>query len=199
MPDTEPPEIFVLSGPNGAGKSTTAMVLLPEELAVRQFVNADMIAAELSPFSPESSAFEAGRLMLQRIRSLRTLRRTFAFETTLATRSYVTFLRDAQLDGFVVHVIYVWLSSVALAQSRVAARVRQGGHHISPEIVERRYWRGLRNFFSLFVPLVNTWTLFDNSGDEVRMVARGAKDRSRVIYQATVYDIIVRSANHETV
>lgn len=196
MPNPHP-EIFVLSGPNGAGKSTTATVLLPESLGVEQFVNADLIAQGLSPFAPEKSAIEAGRLMLRRIRELRRRGESFAFETTLATRTYAPFLRDAQAAGYVVHLIYVWLSSVELARSRVAVRVQQGGHDVPAEVIERRYWRGLRNFFALYRPLVDTWTLCDNSADQVVIVADGEKNGEVTVLEQATYDRICKDGTDE--
>lgn len=181
------PEIFVLSGPNGAGKSTTAMVLVPESLGIQEFVNADLIAKGLSPFAPASSAIEAGKLMLKRIRDLRTQRKSFAFETTLASRFYLRFLPEAQHAGFLVHIIYIWLSSVELALSRVALRVRQGGHDVPADVVERRYMRGLRNFFDSYQPLADTWTLCDNSGDELVIVARGEMGHSELVLEPERY------------
>lgn len=190
------PEIFVLSGPNGAGKSTTATVLLPETLSIEQFVNADLIAQGLSPFAPTSSALEAGRIMHRRIRELRDRRQSFAFETTLASRSYVRFLEDAQQSGFVVHLAFIWLSSPELALSRVAVRVQQGGHDVPAETVRRRYWRGLRNFLGLYLPLANTWTLCDNSSTELVVVARGSQDTEPTILDTERFDRIREQARH---
>jgi len=198
MATTPTPEIFVLSGPNGAGKSTTATVLLPETLDVEQFVNAGLIALGLSPFAPEKSAIEAGRLMLRRIRELRRRGESFAFETTLATRTYAPFLRDAQAAGYVVHLIYVWLQNVELARSRVAVRVQQGGHDVPVEVVERRYLRGLRNFFSLYRPLADTWTLCDNSGDQVVIVADGEKTGEVTVFEPATYDRICKDGTDES-
>ncbi len=193
MPD---PEIFVLSGPNGAGKSTTATVLLPETLSIEQFVNADLIAQGLSPFAPTSSALEAGRIMHRRIRDLRDRCQSFAFETTLASRSYVRFLQDAQQSGFVVHLAFIWLSSPDLALSRVAVRVQQGGHDVPSETVRRRYWRGLRNFFGLYQPLANTWTLCDNSNTQLVVVARGSQDVEPTVLDVERFDRIREQASH---
>jgi predicted ABC-type ATPase len=190
------PEIFVLSGPNGAGKSTTATVLLPETLSIDQFVNADLIAKGLSPFAPLSSALEAGRIMHRRIRELRDRSYSFAFETTLASRSYVRFLEDAQQSGFVVHLAFIWLSSPELALSRVAVRVQQGGHDVPAETVRRRYWRGLRNFFDLYLPLANTWTLCDNSSTELEVVARGRQDTEPTVFDRQRFDRVRKQASH---
>lgn len=188
------PEIFVLSGPNGAGKSTTATVLLPETLSIEQFVNADLIAQGLYPFAPGTSALEAGRLMLSRIHELRSRRLSFAFETTLASRSYVPFLLEARQVGYLVHIAYIWLSSVNLALSRVANRVQEGGHDVPSETVERRFRRGLSNFFSLYQPLADTWTICDNSGEELAVVARGLKGAEVEVLNVNKYATIKRQA-----
>lgn len=190
-------ELFVLSGPNGAGKSTTASVLLPEELGVRQFVNADLIAQGLSPFAADQSAIEAGRLMLRRIHDLRLRRESFAFETTLSGRIYAPFLREAQTEGYLVHIIYIWLSSVELARSRVEARVRQGGHGVPADVIERRYWRGIRNFARLYQPLADEWTLCDNSGEEPVVIAEGGQGVSPTVYDPAAYERIQREAADE--
>ena len=190
------PEIFVLSGPNGAGKSTTARVLLPETLSIEQFVNADLIAQGLSPFAPQSSALEAGRLMLSRIHDFRSRGQSFAFETTLASRSYVTFLKEAQQGGYLVHIAYIRLSSVELAHSRVANRVQEGGHDVPRATVERRFWRGLQNFFTLYQPLADTWTLCDNSSVEPLVVAQGLKGAEVEVRDVNKYATIMRQAAH---
>ena len=190
------PEIFVLSGPNGAGKSTTATVLLPDTLSIEQFVNADLIAQGSGPFSPVGDAVEAGRVMLGRIHQLRDRGESFALETTLASRSYVPFLRQAQEAGYLVHIAYIWLVSVDLALSRIALRVQQGGYDVPRETVERRYLRGLRNFFELHRPLANTWTLCDNSGEELVIVARSERDAEPEVLHQQKYDTIRRQSGH---
>jgi predicted ABC-type ATPase len=168
------PQLFILSGPNGSGKSTTARVLLPKSLGVQQFVNADNIAEGLSPFAPETTAIQAGRLMIQRIQELMSDRQSFAFETTLAGKRNASLIKSASKAGYSVNLIYIWLSSPELALSRVADRVRQGGHPVPDDVVRRRYSRGLVNFFRLYRPLANTWTLCDNSGRELLIVAQGS-------------------------
>ena len=185
------PEIVVVAGPNGAGKSTTAPVLLRENLNIDQFVNADLIALGLSPLAPERSAFAAGRIMLKRIHKLSEEGMTFAFETTLAARSYAPFLRKAKQAGYLVHVIYIWLNSAELAVARVAHRVQQGGHNVPREVIERRYQRGLKNLFSIYIPLANSWTLCDNSGRELIVVAQGEGGAEPQVFDALKYDRIV--------
>jgi len=184
MPTMSRPEIFVIAGPNGAGKSTVAALVLPKRFHVNQFVNADVIQHTLGP---AASPITAGRIMLKRMRELRDAGETFAFETTLAARSYVPFLRDAQHAGYFIHLAFISLSSPNLAKSRVADRVREGGHDIPPADIERRYWRGLRNFFEYYRPLADAWTLCDNSGDRLLVVAQGSGADEPTIIHKTRY------------
>ena len=193
--DSERPQIFVLSGPNGAGKTTAAAVVLPERLGIDQFVNADLIARGLSPFAPDRMAFRAGRLMLERMRDLRAQQQSFGFETTLATRSYAPFLRSAQAAGYVVELVYIWLSNVDLALSRVRGRVAQGGHDVPADVVHRRYYRGLRNLFSIYIPTCDLWTLVDNSGDQLITVAHGGRDKQTEIADSERWTRIRRQAD----
>lgn len=144
---TDPaPSIIVIAGPNGAGKSTVAPALLRDTLLVNEYVNADVIAQGLSAFAPESAALRAGRVMLGRLHELAEARRTFAFETTLASRSFAPWLARQKRSGYLVNLVFLYLSSPELARERVAARVRLGGHDIPEKTVERRYTAGLRNF-----------------------------------------------------
>jgi predicted ABC-type ATPase len=128
------PHVIVVAGPNGAGKSTAAPRLLRDALSVREFVNADTIAAGLSAFRPESVAIAAGRIMLARMRVLAAAREDFAFETTLASRSFAPWLAGLQSGGYHVHLLFLWLRSPELAVSRVAERVRLGGHDVPADV-----------------------------------------------------------------
>jgi len=166
------PYVIVVAGPNGAGKSTTARHLLRDALEVSEFVNADDIAAGLSAFRPETVAVSAGRIMLARMRQLAAERANFAFETTLASRSLAPWLATLQRGGYRVHILFLWLHSADLAVSRVAERVRRGGHDVPEAVVRRRYGAGLMNFFRLYCPLADSWQLFDNSAGP-RPVAAG--------------------------
>jgi len=165
------PNVYVIAGCNGAGKTTASYTILPEILNCREFVNADEIARGLSPFQPETVAFEAGRIMLNRIRELMAQQVDFAFETTLSTRSYAALVKKAQEQGYHVILIFFWLNSIELAQERVKHRVSKGGHHIPELVIERRYNRGLRNFFDLYQKLVDTWVLYDNSEEKPVLIA----------------------------
>ncbi len=134
------PNLYIIAGCNGAGKTTASYTVLPEMLNCKEFVNADSIAAGLSPFNTESVAFEAGRIMLQRINTLLNDGVDFAFETTLATRSYVSLIKEAEALGYKISLLYFWLESPNMAKQRVAERVKEGGHSIPAEIIERRYY-----------------------------------------------------------
>ena len=157
------PKVVVIAGPNGAGKSTAAPAVLRNALQVNEFVNADTIAAGLSAFSPETVALTAGRIMLDRVRELAHDGRDFAFETTLASRTFATWLRRLQTDGYKFHLVYLWLPTVELAIARVAERVRRGGHGVPENIVRRRYDRSLNNFFNLYSRFADSWLMMDNS------------------------------------
>lgn len=170
------PRIIILAGPNGAGKTTMSKFVIPNAYDVREFVNADRIAAGLSAFSPESVAFEAGRIMLKRIHQLLNEGSSFAFETTLASKSFVRLIKRAHARGYEVTLVYVALPSVQMARRRVKKRVRAGGHDIAPEVIERRFHRGLANLIQLYIPVVDLWFVYDNSAPEVprRISAGGA-------------------------
>jgi len=157
--------IVIIAGPNGAGKTTFARELLPDDLGVKAFVNADLIAAGLEPFQPARAAFRAGRLMLSEITMHVASDRNFAFETTLSGRSYASKIPQWQRVGYWVTLIFLMLDDVDTALLRVAERVRQGGHDVPPDIVRRRFEAGWGNFNTLYKPLVDAWALYDNSGD----------------------------------
>lgn len=161
------PTLYIIAGCNGAGKTTASYSVLPDLLGCSEFVNADEIARGLSPFNPESVALEAGKLMLQRIETLLERKSTFAIETTLATRSYARLVVRARELGYQVVLLFFWLSSPEMAIERVAKRVSEGGHNIPKDIIIRRYWLGLKNFFNIFVPIVDSWMFFDNVDDTV--------------------------------
>lgn len=186
-------KLFIIGGCNGAGKTTASYTVLPEMLGCKEFVNADEIAKGLSPFNPESVAIEAGRLMLHRMEDLMAEGADFAFETTLATRSYVKFIHDAQRKGYFVTLVYFWLPSPELAFERVATRVREGGHNIPQEIVRRRYANGLRNLTQLYTPICDFWTIYDNSyaDQQIKIIASGQKNATIDIQDTLSYKAIL--------
>ncbi len=168
------PNLYIIAGCNGAGKTTTSYTVLPEILNCKEFVNADEIARGLSPFQPETVSFQAGRIMLKRIKELLTRKNDFGFETTLATRSYVHIIRQAKKQGYTVVLIYFWLESVDLAKARVKTRVEKGGHNIPFEVIERRYIRGLANFFDIYKDMTDNWIIYDNSHEVPVIMAKGS-------------------------
>lgn len=168
--------LYIIAGCNGAGKTTASFTVLPEMLKVREFVNADEIAAGLSPFNPEGVAIQAGRLMIDRVITLLKEGTNFAFETTLSTRSYVKLIRQAQRRGYFVTLLFFMLNTPEQAERRVAKRVSMGGHNIPIDVIYRRYFAGLRNLFQLYIPVVDCWTLYDNSNCPALKIASGWGD-----------------------
>lgn len=179
--------LYIIAGCNGAGKTTASFTILPEVLGCREFVNADEIAKGLSPFQPETVAFQAGRIMLGRIRELLNEGRTFAFETTLATKSYRNLVLEAQDLGYRVSLLYFWLDSPELAVDRVQKRVRHGGHNIPEDVVHRRYMAGLSNLFRIFMPIVDRWLIVDNTNNEPDVVAEKNEFEEVFIYDRLIF------------
>ena len=167
--------IIIIAGPNGAGKTTFAREYLPKEIGITSFINADLIAAGLSPFAPELAARRAGRLMLEEIDRCGAQGISFAFETTLAGKGYVHRISSWQSLGYVVKLVFLQLQSVEQAMARVQLRVRQGGHSIPPEVIARRFNAGLRNFETLYRLLVNEWQKIDNGGPAPRLLSEGGR------------------------
>ena len=171
----EPPIVIAVAGPNGAGKSTAAPMLLRGALDVTTFLNADVIAQGLAAYDPDSAAIAAGRALLARMRELCARRANFAFETTLAGRSYEPWLRRLLHEGYQFQLHYLWLPSADAAVQRVRERVATGGHNVPIEVIRRRYAAGIRNFHGLYRPLATLWRMYDNGGGgPPRLVARGA-------------------------
>jgi predicted ABC-type ATPase len=165
------PTLYIIAGPNGAGKTTAAYSLLPEIFKAFEFVNADEIARGVSPLNPEGAAFQAGRIMLSRLEELMGKQTSFAFETTLSGLSYLDLIKRAKKNNYYVILFFVYLSGIELAKQRVLSRVRKGGHNIPPDVIERRYIKGLRNF-SLYAEEVDSWYIYDNSGPEYILAAK---------------------------
>ncbi|MFZ2237855.1 MAG: zeta toxin family protein [Dokdonella sp.] len=157
-------KIIIIAGPNGAGKTTFARSFLPEEADLPRFINADLIAAGLAPFAPETAAIKAGRLMLEEIAQCAARGESFAFETTLAGLSYLRHIAGWRAQGYRVGLIFLSLPDAESATARVAARVRQGGHDIPEAVIRRRFAAGLENFLRRYRAAVDDWTLYDNAG-----------------------------------
>jgi len=189
------PNLYIIAGCNGAGKTTASYTILPEMLNCKEFVNADSIASGLSPFNQEEVAIEAGRIMLDRINALLQTGEDFAIETTLASKSYVSFIKKARNAGYKITLVYFWLGSPEEAKLRVASRVKKGGHHIPNEIVERRYFRGLRNLFNLYISACDFWTIVNNETGKPELVISGEAGHSKIIYNNDIWDIIKSQGN----
>lgn len=166
------PHAYVIAGPNGAGKTTFARDYLPLEVDCFEFINNDLIAAGLAPLKPELAQGRAARIVLSQLRDMVKQRRDFGFETTLAGRTYATMISDWKAHGYSIHLYYIWLPDVNLHIQRVADRVRQGGHDVPVEDIQRRYQRSLVNFFALYRPLATTWTIINNVNNKSNLVAR---------------------------
>jgi predicted ABC-type ATPase len=175
--------VVVLAGPNGAGKTTCAAYLLHEFLDVHEYVNADAIAQEVFGDASMVAHILPGKIMLRRLHRLGEAGADFAFETTLAPRSFAPWLRALTQRGYLFILLYIWLRSPELAVERVLTRAKLGGHHVPASVVRRRYWAGIRNFFRLYRPVAAVWKIYDNSSlSPPRCIAYGHRDReTRVV------------------
>lgn len=188
--------LYIIAGCNGAGKTTASFTILPEILDCREFVNADEIAKGLSPFQPEKVSFESGRIMLNRINELLLAGESFAFETTLSTRSYRGKLIEARKSGYTTTLLYFWLQSVDLARERVRSRVAEGGHNIDADIIERRYLRGIQNLFDIYLPIVDGAIIFDNSEGKYELLAQKNINGELSIENQPKFDLLKRYHDH---
>jgi predicted ABC-type ATPase len=158
-------KIIIIAGPNGAGKTSFARTFLPKEAQCLRFINADLIAAGLSPFAPEVAAIKAGRVMLEEIAACVRREESFAFETTLSGLGYLRHIQQWRAQGYLVSLYFLALPNVEAAIARVAERVRQGGHNIPEPVIRRRFIAGLRNFEQHYKAEVDDWTKYNNSGE----------------------------------
>jgi len=166
-------KIIIIAGPNGAGKTTFARSFLPKEAGILRFINADLIAVGLSPFSPEQMAITAGRLMLQEINNCANRNESFAFETTLSGLVWSQHIKRWQNLGYRIILYFLSLQKIELALLRVAERVKQGGHNIPEAVIHRRFQAGLFKFEQYYKPVVNEWTHYDNSSNEFILLDTG--------------------------
>ncbi len=167
------PKILIIAGPNGAGKTSFAKTFLPLEADCMRFLNADLIAAGLSPFAPEVAAVKSARLMLQEMAAAALSGESFAFETTLSGLTYIQHIKKWQEQGYHVSLFFLSLKSVEIAINRVAQRVQQGGHHIPEDVIRRRFAAGLKNFKERYRFIVDAWALYDNSESEPNLIQCG--------------------------
>lgn len=182
--------LYIIAGCNGAGKTTASFTILPEILNCKEFVNADEIAKGLSPFQPEKVSFEAGRIMINRINELLETNENFAFETTLSTKSYKNKIIEAKEKGYRVTLLFFWLQTIELAKERVKIRVSEGGHNIDPEVIERRFVRGIKNLFDIYLPIIDGAYIFDNSFGKHTLLAEKQKDNFLNILDQKKYNLL---------
>lgn len=174
--------LYIIAGCNGAGKTTASYTILPEIIECKEFVNADEIAKGLSPFQPEKVSFEAGRIMLNRINELLRENQSFAFETTLSTKSYKNKIIQAKGQGYTTILLFFWLNNIDLAKERVKSRVKEGGHNIPEHVIERRYTKGIINLFDIYLDLVDGAMIFDNSyGNHVLIAEKFETDNISIL------------------
>lgn len=176
------PHLIVIAGPNGAGKSTAAEAILSGLLHLDDFLNADTIARGLSQFNPEKVAFEAGRIMLRRLDDLASSGVDFAFETTLASRTFAPWIARRRAEGYEFHLHFLWVPSPDVSIRRVGGRVSLGGHHVPSEVIARRYVGGPRNLLELYIPIADAWHVYDNTSGTRRVVAEGGQSVSTKVY-----------------
>ncbi|MEI6815867.1 MAG: zeta toxin family protein [Bacteroidota bacterium] len=187
------PNLYIIAGCNGAGKTTASFTVLPEMLDCREFVNADEIAKGLSPFQPEMVPVEAGRIMIQRVDDLIKKGVDFAFETTLASLTLQGIITKAKAMDYQITLVYIWLNSPELAIERVKHRVAEGGHHIPEDTIRRRYDRGLKNLFEVYMPLSDSWIVVDNSLSPLLLIAKGLINEMPTVFDEKIWKLIKRN------
>ncbi len=188
--------LYIIAGCNGAGKTTASFTILPETINCKEFVNADEIAKGLSPFQPEKVAFEAGRIMLNRINELLNNNESFAFETTLSTLSYKNKILEAKEKGYTITLLFFWLQNIGLAKERVKTRVAEGGHNIEPDVIERRYIKGIKNLFEIYLPIVDGVFIFDNSLGKHELIAEKKVDGELKIVETLKFNELKNYYDH---
>lgn len=183
--------VYIIAGPNGSGKTTFAVKFLPEYVKCPNFVNADLIAQGLSPFSPGAAAIKAGKLVLEQIHRFANRRVDFAFETTLSGKLYVNLFKSLKKKGYKIHLFFLWIPDADLALSRIKIRVARGGHNVPAEDVIRRFRRSVSNFFRLYQPLLDSWSLLNNTGPIPILIAEKKNGKITVVNE-DLYDRIVK-------
>ena len=175
MTTTKTKKIIIIAGPNGAGKTTFAREYLPKEANCPTFINADLIAAGLAPFAPETASIKAARLMLNEIKIHVKAGNSFAFETTLSGKTYARHIADWKKQGYKITLVFLSLPNAEFAIARVAARVAAGGHNIPEATIRRRFSAGIHNFQKVYKELADNWALYDNSGEQPIIIERSTK------------------------
>lgn len=166
------PNLYIIAGPNGSGKTTFAREFLPKYVKCNNFINADLIALGLSPFSPQAAAIHAGRLVLKQIHDFSDKKIDFSFETTLSGKTYLSLIKLLRRRGYFVRLFFLWVADPGLSLARIQERVLLGGHDVPKEDVLRRFDRSIHNFLKIYEPFLDSWDLFDNSAFHPRLIAK---------------------------
>ncbi|TSJ80901.1 MAG: zeta toxin family protein [Candidatus Cardinium sp.] len=186
--------LYIISGPNGAGKTTASFTILPDILDCKEFVNANQIAFGLSPFDPDKVSMQAGKLMIARINELMEKEVNFALETTLASRSYVSFIKRAKNKDYVISLYYFWLSSVDIAKERVQKRIANGGYNIPVETIERRYNRSIVNLVTLYLPICDNWIILNSQNSNSEVIAYKKMAKKEQILNKDAWESILKQS-----
>lgn len=181
--------MYIISGCNGSGKTTASYTMLPELFNCSQFINSDEFAKSLSPFDPAAASVTASRYLVMKFKYLVNRKTDFGVETTLATRTLLNMIKEAQADGYKITIMYLWLNDVEIAINRVKHRVDNGGHDIPQEVIRRRFTRGLEYFFKDYIPICDRWLLVDNSQTPFTLIAEGSRNDIRIVVPST-YELI---------
>jgi len=201
---SEEKDVYIIAGANGSGKTTAAMTILPDFLAIEEFVNADNIASGLSPLNPDGMAVTAGKLMIERIKTLIKNKKSFAFETTLSGRSHIRTIKECKKAGYEPTLIFLWLPNYDLAIRRVESRVKQGGHNIPTKTIIRRYKSCLCNLVEKYIDICDNVTVYDNSefiekGRQRDIIARKIMGEKLEIINVEKWQQILRVCNDNTI
>lgn len=194
------PNLYIIAGANGAGKTTSAFTVFPEIMDCKEYVNADLIAKALSPFNPEANSIEAGRIMISRINKLINEKMSFAFETTLYSRSFFTLIEKAKKNNFKINLIFLWINDHKVAIKRVESRVKEGGHSIPADIIKRRYLRGIFNLINIYMEISDYTLVVDNSGIAPERIAEFEIENGEIkktIHKTDKWNLIINHAKKE--
>jgi predicted ABC-type ATPase len=182
--------VYIIAGPNGSGKTTFAKTFLPQYAKCDRFINADLIAAGLSPFSPEQVAIKSGKLVLEQIKEYSESNVDFGFETTMSGVTYLKYFKMLKEKGYSLNIFFLWINSAQLAIARVKDRVAEGGHNVPVEDIKRRFERSINRFFYEYRLLADQWILFNNAETIPKIIARKQNAHIEIVDQKLFAKII---------
>jgi len=183
--------VYIIAGPNGSGKTTFAETFLPEYAKCNRFINVDLIAAGLSPFSPQQAAIKSGKLVLEQIKEYSKNGIDFGFETTMSGVTYIKYFKMFKEKGYKINIFFLWIPDSQLAVARIKDRVAQGGHNVPVKDIKRRFKRSMENFFKQYRLLADKWILFNNAESKPKIIAK--KQNAHVdIVDSDLFDDITK-------